>query len=343
MVTTDRVVGSDAPLVARAAYRTRNPAVASHEAGRLFARHRLRVLEDPARFDARAHVADLRDVRVNYVSFGAGVQIDRPATDTYVGVLIPIAGRLGVEYDGTSFTAGPAGRNAVLMGSGPIRLTWSGDCRVLSFYIASGRLGRQVARMAPAIDTGPLTFSTGPLSGNPAATLLGLAWLVTDTFDRCGPQEAPPVPVLTQLRDAVLTTLLLSVPHSHSRALLLREPVLGRRPVAAAVKLIEAETDGGELTVSELAQGVGVGLRSLEIAFRRDLDTTPAQYLRDVRLRRARQELLTAEPSSGLRVQDVAQRWGFFHTGRFSRLYRERFGEYPSVTILSGAATPPSR
>lgn len=29
----------------------------------------------------------------------------------------------------------------------------------------------------------------------------------------------------------------------------------------------------------------------------------------------------------------IAARWGFTHFGRFSKLYRDRFGESPSVTL----------
>ena len=333
-ITADRGGELAVPLVTRAAFRTRDPAVASREAGRLFAEHRLRVLGDRSLFDARAHVADLGDVRLNFVTFGSGVEIDRFATDTYSAVLIPISGRLGVEHDGGSFIATPKCGTAVLLGAGRIRLRWTADCRVLSFYLTSGRLGRHLTRLTPAVDPGPLSFSTGLLSGNSAAALLGLAWLITDTFNRCGARRVPLAPVVAQLRDTVLNAVLLGVPHSHSRAMFVSRPLAGRGLVDRAIELIDAETDGGELTLTEVAEHVGVGLRALELAFRRDLDTAPGQYLRDVRLRRARQELLDGGPASGLRVQDVAQRWGFFHTGRFSRLYWERFGEYPSVTLM---------
>jgi hypothetical protein len=57
------------PLSSRAVYRTSDPEVATREAARLFARHRLRVLDGPARFDAMANVGDLSGVAINYVRF----------------------------------------------------------------------------------------------------------------------------------------------------------------------------------------------------------------------------------------------------------------------------------
>jgi AraC-like DNA-binding protein len=32
-------------------------------------------------------------------------------------------------------------------------------------------------------------------------------------------------------------------------------------------------------------------------------------------------------------VTDIALRWGFNHLGRFSQLYRERYGEKPLATL----------
>jgi transcriptional regulator GlxA family with amidase domain len=58
------------------------------------------------------------------------------------------------------------------------------------------------------------------------------------------------------------------------------------------------------------------------------------------RLQRARAELQAAGPGSGARVGEVAQKWGFFHTGRFSKLYFEVFGERPSVTVKRPAGAP---
>lgn len=66
--------------------------------------------------------------------------------------------------------------------------------------------------------------------------------------------------------------------------------------------------------------------------FRRYLDMTPMGYLRLVRLDRAHRDLLDADPAT-TRVQQVAARWGFAHTGRFAAMYREAYGRVPSDTL----------
>jgi len=87
-----------------------------------------------------------------------------------------------------------------------------------------------------------------------------------------------------------------------------------------------------EHTTASLAREAGVNERTLQIAFRHHLDMTPTEYLREVRLRRVRDQLQAAEPSTAT-VSETAARWGFTHMGRFSARYQRRFGEYPSETL----------
>jgi transcriptional regulator GlxA family with amidase domain len=66
--------------------------------------------------------------------------------------------------------------------------------------------------------------------------------------------------------------------------------------------------------------------------FRRHLDCTPLQYLRNVRLDLAHRDLLAAQRPEQT-VAQIAARWGFMHTGRFAVLYRQTFGQSPHETL----------
>lgn len=87
-----------------------------------------------------------------------------------------------------------------------------------------------------------------------------------------------------------------------------------------------------DITVSDIAAAVNVTPRSVQYSFRRHLSTTPLEYLRRVRLDRAHRELQAADPSVDT-VMAIAGRWGFSHAGRFSRIYRQAFGNPPSRTL----------
>jgi AraC-like DNA-binding protein len=101
--------------------------------------------------------------------------------------------------------------------------------------------------------------------------------------------------------------------------------------VRAAVEYVHAHAHL-PITTTSVAEAVDVGLRALQEAFRSELGVTPNEYVRSVRLDRARDELLQTDPTTTM-VRDVARHWGFMHLGRFSQMYAARFGEYPRDTL----------
>jgi AraC-like DNA-binding protein len=103
------------------------------------------------------------------------------------------------------------------------------------------------------------------------------------------------------------------------------------RAVRAAIDVIEAEADQ-PLTVSALAERSYVSVRALQHGFQRHLGTSPTAYLRDVRLRRAHQDLLESDPST-VSVAAVAYRWGFTNLGRFAAAHTARYREPPMRTL----------
>ena len=85
------------------------------------------------------------------------------------------------------------------------------------------------------------------------------------------------------------------------------------------------------VTVDDLAEVAGVGVRSLQNAFRRLRGCTPMEALTRRRLNAAREALGAAPPHAT--VTQVAADCGFFHFGRFAEYYRRSFGETPSATL----------
>lgn len=88
----------------------------------------------------------------------------------------------------------------------------------------------------------------------------------------------------------------------------------------------------GDVSINDIAAAVHLTPRAVQYLFRRQLDTTPTEYVRRVRLHRAHDELIAAEPSNST-VAEIAQRWGFAHTGRFAVLYRQTYGQSPHATL----------
>jgi transcriptional regulator GlxA family with amidase domain len=83
--------------------------------------------------------------------------------------------------------------------------------------------------------------------------------------------------------------------------------------------------------MAEVADACGISSRTLEAAFRTVWGVRPLQLLASIRLDAVRRDLMDADPTAS--VNDLALGAGFSHLGRFSLLYRERYGEHPSDTI----------
>jgi AraC-like DNA-binding protein len=132
------------------------------------------------------------------------------------------------------------------------------------------------------------------------------------------------------LEEFVFTLLLKGHPHNFSEELEQPERRPGSRLVRRAVQFVEEHANSAP-TASEVAAGIGVSVRALQEAFRDWRQVTPTEYLRSIRLQRARDALLQANPSTT--VTDVALDHGFFHLGRFSQHYKVAFGESPAATL----------
>jgi AraC-like DNA-binding protein len=104
-------------------------------------------------------------------------------------------------------------------------------------------------------------------------------------------------------------------------------PMLLRR----AMDFIDANLDK-DIGLADVADAVHVTPRAVQYMFRRHLDTTPLQWLREMRLRRAHLDLSSADRTHTT-VTEIAARWGFAHTGRFAVLYRQTYGHSPHQTL----------
>jgi transcriptional regulator GlxA family with amidase domain len=78
--------------------------------------------------------------------------------------------------------------------------------------------------------------------------------------------------------------------------------------------------------VEELAAQVGVSRRWMEYAFRDALKESPYQYIRQWRLKLAR-ELLEKEPSA--KIHQVARRTGFSSAKQLTTAFGQMFGVSP--------------
>jgi AraC-like DNA-binding protein len=102
------------------------------------------------------------------------------------------------------------------------------------------------------------------------------------------------------------------------------------RTVRRAVAFIEDNAEK-DITAADIAHAARVSIRAIQLAFRRNLDTTPMAYLRCVRLSCADADLRAAKGS----VTAIAARWGYARPSVFAAHYRAAYGVSPSQTLRS--------
>ncbi len=86
------------------------------------------------------------------------------------------------------------------------------------------------------------------------------------------------------------------------------------------------------LTFKALCQSLHVSKTPLFNGFQEVFGVGPMEYLKVQRLHSVRRMLKAADPRTNS-VTAIAQRFGFWSAGHFTRDYKQMFGELPSATL----------
>lgn len=329
-------VDSRVPLARYPLLDTSDIGEAEERGATLLSRYRLGVRRKPS-FNARVNGCTLGGVDLYYTNFGpTEVDIASAALADRFGIIIPLTGTMSLRYKSREFDVVSGSSAMIVSPDADFRMWWSDAFASLTIRVPRSNFAAVLRSLVPDADVDDLSFD--PLISRPASLLSirGSLQLLYDCVLRAGTAESVPPALAIRAREQFVTTLLMMQPNVLSSRLCGPEERIGHRAVREAVELIESET-GTIGTIAELARRVGVTARSLQIGFQREIGTSPASYLHNVRLARAHEELLDVQPGAGITVGDIALRWGFQHAGRFAVYYRQRFGESPSETLRRSA------
>ncbi|AYG70059.1 MULTISPECIES: AraC family transcriptional regulator [unclassified Rhizobium] len=172
--------------------------------------------------------------------------------------------------------------------------------------------------LLPMVD---LSTPSGLLVGNLVGTV------ISGMYNN-GPLLQSPL-AMSHLAQTLADLVVRTIPHRFSFRLEKRMRLIAPWHVRDAIDFMQANV-AKPITMPAVAEAVGVSIRALEMGFRTFKEITPAAYLRTLRLRAARSDLL--DPLNRQSVKAICVKWGFFHVGRFSAAYRAIFGENPSDT-----------
>ncbi len=147
-----------------------------------------------------------------------------------------------------------------------------------------------------------------------------------------------PSPTLVELEQALIVSFLCNNPHNYTAFLERRTRPSASWQVRRAEEYIEAHWNQA-VTIEDLARETSSSGRSLFRQFRKSRGQSPMAFLKDVRLRHARDMLERSGLSPS--VTETAIECGFGNLGHFATDYFKRFGERPSDTVKRNKSVSP--
>ncbi len=265
---------------------------------------------------------------MNYIEYGARTLIAPGELGEFYLLQVPLDGGAEISNGSDHYLSTPD-RAAILNPHLPTRMTWEEGTRQVLVQISRRAMQDHLAGLLGGPSDRPLTFA-GPLdlaSGPGAALKRLILWLVAEAD-----AGSPPIGPGLMARQIEIRCYRASWKRrmTTSRNWRGSDTRPAPRHLRLAEGFIEAHLDQ-PITLEDVAEAAGISTRGLQLAFRDWRGTTPLTFWRDARLDRAHADLLAAPP--GTTVTDIALRWGFSHFGRFSALYRARFGLSPRDTL----------
>ncbi|MGX0996699.1 transcriptional regulator GlxA family with amidase domain [Bradyrhizobium diazoefficiens] len=150
--------------------------------------------------------------------------------------------------------------------------------------------------------------------------------------ERLGPSGRLSPVATADWREALLDHLLNGQRHGLSDAIRTFSGQAERLPRALRVARDRLADNAGEpLDLAQLACAAGIGIRALQLGFRRHFGVSISEMLLDMRLAGLHARLAQARPDAS--ITEIAFDLGFTHLGRMAGAYREKFGETPSATL----------
>jgi AraC-like DNA-binding protein len=318
------------PLERFQVFDTRDPDELAVRFSQFFGRAWVDLRGRNAKFHCRIRHVALGDVGIFHGQYDSGLKVSFPDFNTFAGSASPLKGAGAHKIGGREVTVSKGGSGAILSPGGAT-LHYGAHFEHLSMTARPAALMGKLAAIVGELRLGQLHFDPTVNGRDPQSKRLErlLRFVATEV------ESSWPMPPITQseLQQAMMTSFLLANANNYSGR-------LHDEPVAAApwqVRLAEQFIEANwnqPITIEALVAATNVSARSLFSSFKVGRGYSPMDFVKRVRLGRARQKL--SRPDVETSVSTVAFECGFGNPGHFAGDYRRHFGERPSETLRRG-------
>lgn len=289
--------------------------------------HRLQMKHRDGRLSARLHSLTSGAVALSRLNYGADVTISeiRPQQDEFI-LALPVAGHARFRYGSSTAVVSP-GSMAVVGPYDGFTLEITREFDQVLVRLDRTRVESAAAFLAGSGELGPVHFDLAAGKVSPALT-----GLVQAALQVSADPAVERRPRLTfQLERLIIEATLLGCRNNLSAAMAGPSERISSDRVARARDFMVANL-ADQFSLTAVARHCGVSLRSLQHGFRRELDMSPGEWLRNQRLDLAHAQLVIAVESETT-VTAVASACGFVHLGDFAARFKDRFGSSPSAVL----------
>jgi AraC-like DNA-binding protein len=305
---------------------------AAEQIGRIFCPHDLRPTQAWASgFSARHNCAAFDGFSINYVAYGGSVTIDPGCLDRFFLVQIPLEGTARISAGACELETAPERTASLLSPTIPTRMIWTNCAQailLLDRRMVEQRAAALSGRAAGAVEFEPAIDLSAPAARGLLAKLDELMTLA----ERLGPSGRLSPVAIADWRETLLDHLLNGQRHDLSDAIKRFSGQAERLPRALrSARDCLAVNACEPLDLAQLACVSGIGIRALQLGFRRHFGLSISEMLLDIRLARLHSRLSQAAPDAS--ITDIAFDLGFTHLSRMAGAYRAKFGETPSATL----------
>lgn len=280
--------------------------------------------------DAALFLRSTPRLQLMVLRYGVEVEITPRLFDDFSLVQVPLRGTTRIHCDGEVLDLTP-GQSALVSPQHDLKLLWSSECEQLIVRIPNALFHQAALDHAPwrhrVNATRPLLSPVTLIDGESGwhwNTLLAALLNATEQPDHGTPGAHPAW--VAHCEQGLAVHLLTQQRHLNDQGG--RPSVQRGNPLAAAEKYARDRLSA-PVSMEDLARSAGVSARTLHAHWKHQYGTTPMDWLRNLRLDTAREQL---QSSPHTPITDVALSCGFSHLGRFAAYYKDRFGELPRHT-----------
>ncbi|WP_269621539.1 AraC family transcriptional regulator [Zhongshania sp. BJYM1] len=297
-----------------------HPEVVSDFVNKNIGRHKIEILDHEAQRSSLSF-KEFLGLGLTYITYGNNIRVRNAELENMFHLQIISKGKceVGFKDEKVSLNLG----DAIMLSPGEkMTLDYSCDCKKLIINVPESLVRTTALGEALSLPGSAISFKRRPLNLFAFPSMMKLFETILLEAEETG---SDPAGVFNLYREILAKKLLFSF---KSNVSLDRGSLDNSVAMQNIVQYID-ENLKNDIDAEDLAEIANVSARSIYNGFANAFSTTPRKYIKDRKLKRIRDELISG---SARNITEVAFSYGLMHLGRFSSDYKKLFGELPSET-----------